>query len=197
MVDMSVLTRTTPRRGVRLGDRLRWGSGLLALALLVGACSSSAPADSDVEAADDRWRTIPLRDVRSGQEFRINDLDGKVVAIETMAIWCANCRTQQLEAREALDRLADPDLVYVSLDVDPNERAEELAEYARREGFAWHFAVASPELLRSLAASFGDQVLSPPATPLLVLGADGEVVEEGIGIKRADQLVALFEEHLP
>jgi len=85
-----------------------------------------------------------------------------------------------------LDRLADPDLVYVSLDVDPNERAEGLADYARREGFAWHFAVASPELSRSLAARFGDQVLSPPATPLLVVGPNGQVVEQGIGIKRAD-----------
>ncbi len=197
MVDMSVRDLPAPMRRVQPRDRLRWGSGLLALALLVGACSSSAPANADVAAADDRWRTIPLRDVRSGQEFRIEDLDGKVVAIETMAIWCANCRTQQLQAQEALDRLADPDLVYVSLDVDSNERAEELAEYARREGFEWHFAVASPELSRSLAASFGDQVLSPPATPLLVVGPDGQVVEHGIGIKRADQLVALFEEHLP
>ena len=114
-----------------------------------------------------------------------------------MAIWCANCRTQQLEAREALDRAGRSGSCYVSLDVDPNERAEGLADYARREGFAWHFAVASPELSRSLAARFGDQVLSPPATPLLVVGPNGQVVEQGIGIKRADQLVALFEEHLP
>ena len=186
-----------PRRRIRLGARLRWGSGLLALAVLAGACSSSAPPGSDAAATDDRWRTISLRDVGSGQEFRIDDLDGKLVAIETMAIWCANCRTQQVEAREALERLADPDLVFISLDVDPNERAEDLAEYAESEGFAWHFAVASPDLSRSLAASFGEQVLSPPATPLLVIGPDGQVVEQGVGMKSADELVALFEEHLP
>jgi thiol-disulfide isomerase/thioredoxin len=133
----------------------------------------------------------------SGTEFRIADFEGKVVAIETMAIWCLNCRAQQTEARAALERLDSPDLVYLSLDVDPNEPAAALADYARREGFGWRFAVAPPEVSRSLAATFGDQILSPPSTPLLVLDPDGQVVEQHLGIKSAADMVALFEEHLP
>jgi hypothetical protein len=84
----------------------------------------------------------------------------------------------------------------LSLDIDPNERAEDLSEYARREGFDWRFAVAPREVTRSLAATFGDQVLSPPSTPLIVLGPDGDVVEQHIGIKVAGELAALFEEQL-
>jgi hypothetical protein len=120
-----------------------------------------------------------------------------VVAIETMAIWCVTCRLQQAEARAALEQLDSPDLVYLSLDVDPNERAADLADYARREGFAWRFAVAPPEASRSLAATFGDQILSPPSTPLVVLDPEGEVVEQHLGIKSAADMVALFKEHLP
>jgi thiol-disulfide isomerase/thioredoxin len=138
-----------------------------------------------------------LRDVVSGEAFRIADLQGKVVVIEAMAIWCTTCRFQQLEAQAALDQVASPDVVYISLDVDPNERAEDLAEYARREGFDWLFVVASADVSRSLAATFGDQILSPPATPLVILGPDGQLIEKHTGIKGAGDLAALIKEHLP
>ncbi len=154
---------------------------------------SAAPSATPSEA----WRTASLRDVVSGETFRIDDLRGKVVVLETMAIWCVNCRIQQLEAQAALERVASPDVVYISLDVDPNEREADLAEYARREGFDWRFVVAYPEVSRSLAASFGEQVLSPPATPLVILGSDGAVIETHVGIKKAADLVALIEAHLP
>ena len=177
---------------------LRASVALLAVLFAAAACSTGGGASTnDAAAGDEAWRTAKIRDVVSGEEFRIADLEGKVVAIEAMAIWCLNCRFQQLEARAALDEVDSPDVVYLSLDIDPNERAEDLAEYARREGFDWRFAVASPEVARSLAASFGDQILSPPATPLVVLGPDGEVVAQHIGIKGARSLAALFEEHLP
>ncbi|MEW5990467.1 MAG: TlpA disulfide reductase family protein [Chloroflexota bacterium] len=171
---------------------------ILAAAIVVGACSGTTAGGSGEEpTGDEAWRTATLRDVVTGEEFRIADLEGKVVAIETMAIWCFNCRQQQGEAKAALDATDSADVVYVSLDVDPNERAEDLAAYAGREGYDWTFAVAPPEVSRSLAATFGDQVLSPPATPLIILGPDGQLIEKHIGIKSADDLAALFAEHLP
>jgi hypothetical protein len=171
---------------------------LLAVVFAVAACSTGGGGPGGAAAVgDEAWRTIPIRDVVSGEEFRIADLEGNVVAIETMAIWCVSCRFQQLEAQAALADVDSPDVVYLSLDVDPNERADDLAEYARREGFDWRFAVASPDVARSLAASFGDQVLSPPATPIVVLGPDGQVVEQHVGIMGAGDLAALFEEHMP
>jgi hypothetical protein len=138
-----------------------------------------------------------LFDVVSGEEVRIADLQGKVVVIEAMAIWCTTCWFQQLEAQAALDEVASSDVAYISLDVDPNERAEDLADYARREGFDWRFVVASAEMSRSLAATFGDQILSPPATPLVILGPNGQLIEKHTGIKSAGDLAALIEEHLP
>jgi thiol-disulfide isomerase/thioredoxin len=166
------------------------------LALAAAACSTGGAPPAQTGVVDDTWRQATLRDVVSGTEFRIAELEGKVVAIETMAIWCITCRQQQTEARAALEQLDSPDVVYLSLDVDPNERAADLADYARREGFGWRFAVAPPEVSRSLAATFGDQILSPPSTPLVVLDPDGEVVEQHLGIKSATDMVALFKEHL-
>jgi thiol-disulfide isomerase/thioredoxin len=170
---------------------------LLAASVAAAACSTGGGQSGGSGTVDGAWRSAALRDVVAGDEFRINDLRGKVVVLEAMAIWCVNCRQQQGEAQAALAQVNSADVVYISLDVDPNERAQDLAGYARREGFGWRFVVASPEVSRSLAATFGDQVLSPPATPLVVLGPDGEVIEKHIGIKSAADLAALLEEHLP
>jgi hypothetical protein len=170
---------------------------LLVVAFVTSACSSGGGQSAGPGTGDEPWRTAVLQDVISGEHFRISDLRGKVVAIEAMAIWCTTCRFQQLEAQAALERVDSPDVAYVSLDVDPNERAEDLSEYARHEGFTWRFAVATPEVSRSLAATFGDQILSPPATPLVILGPDGQLIEKHTGIKGAGDLAALIEEHLP
>ncbi|MBA2571314.1 MAG: redoxin domain-containing protein [Chloroflexi bacterium] len=177
---------------------MRFAAAVLSVAVLGSACSSAGSGGgSSTGPGDELWRTTAMQDAVTGEEVRIADLEGKVVAIEAMAIWCTTCRTQQLEAQAALEQVGSPDVVYISLDVDPNERPADLAEYARREGFEWRFVVAPQEVSRSLARTFGDQILSPPATPLVVLAPDGRVVEQHIGIKSAGDLAALFEEHLP
>ena len=170
---------------------------VLVLGMISAACAASIADRATSAPGAEGWRTAVLRDVVTGEEFAIKDLEGKVVAIETMAIWCVNCRLQQGEAQAALAEVASRDVVYISLDVDPNERASDLAEYARRQGYGWRFVVASREVARSLATTFGDQILSPPSTPLLVLGPDGALIEKHLGVKSADELAGLFREHLP
>ncbi len=176
-----------------LRSALAW---LVGAVLVAAACSSGTTA-STAKPTDDAWRTTALVDTRSGETFTIDELKGKLVVVEPMAIWCSNCRIQQGEAAVALDRLDDPDIVYVSVDVDPNERAGDLAAYADGAGFDWGFVVATKEVARSLAATFGDQILSPPSTPLILIGPDGEVVDQHFGIRGADDLVELFSQYLP
>lgn len=168
---------------------------LVAVACSAGA-GSPAPADPTAAKADAAWRTATLVDTRTGESFSVDSLRGKLVAIELMAAWCSNCKIQQLEAATALSRLNDPNIVYVSVDVDPHEGAKDLADYAERSGFDWRFVVATTEVARSLAATFGDQVLSPPSTPLILVGPDGTVVDQHFGIRGADDLIKLFSEHL-
>ena len=198
---------------------LRAACTVLAIVLVAAACSpggatsglpagTESPSDApeavtgvgpeaEAEPAQgEPWRTLPLEDVRTGETFRIADLEGKLVAIEPMAIWCSNCRIQQHEAVAALAEIDSDDLVYIGIDVDPNERARALARYAQDEGFDWPFVIASRDLARSLAESFGDQILSPPSTPLILIAPGGDVLDVHFGIRRADELAAVFDEHL-
>ena len=43
------------------------------------------------------WYSYDLTDINTGAVFSIEDYSGKVVLIETMAVWCGNCLKQQLE----------------------------------------------------------------------------------------------------
>ena len=139
--------------------------------------------------------TDPLTDVRTGATFRIADLAGKVVFLEGMATWCPPCVTQQSEADVALRQLPPGSIVYISLDIDPREDRATLAAYADSHHFAWTYAIAGPALLRHLAAMFGDPVLSPPATPIIVVDADGSATLTETGIKTWQRLVEIARKH--
>ena len=143
------------------------------------------------------WATAELTDVRNGTTFRIADLvaSNKVVFIETMAIWCSNCRTQQRDVVKALAGL-DPDrVVWIGIDVEASESASDLADYSRSLGFDWPYVIGDQAFLRALAAEFGDQVLSPPATPIAVIGTDGTVTLTEFGHKSVDRITELAAAH--
>ena len=163
---------------------------------MAGAAGSAGPSQGG-DPADEIWRTAALVDVRTDEAFTIDGLRGKLVAIEPMAIWCTSCRVQQREAVKAIAAVQSDDLVYVGLDVDPAESADDLATYSVELGFDWPFAIASTDVARSLAAAFGDQILSPPSTPLILVGPDGTILETHFGIRRAAELESLFRQHLP
>ena len=137
------------------------------------------------------WATAELVDVSTGETFRIADHAGKVVLIEAIAIWCSNCRVQQGNVQAALARLPAGGVVYVVLDVDPNEDGKSLAAYRIQNGFEGRYAVAGKDVARALAAEFGDQFLNPPSTPMLVVGTDGTVTLTAFGPKSPDEIVAL------
>ncbi|MDQ3689237.1 MAG: TlpA family protein disulfide reductase [Chloroflexota bacterium] len=154
------------------------------------AMESSAPASVAGEPTD-ALLAVELTDVRSGETFTLGDLaeaDGPVL-LEPMAVWCTNCVAQQ---REVVTAHETGDFASVSLDVDLSESPEDLAAYADREGFDWHFAMADPELYRALQDRFGVASTNPPSTPLIIIGADGTVtpLEFGRGTRGAQELLA-------
>jgi len=151
---------------------------LAALCLALTGCSAAVVPSAPPSGADP-LRSVVLRDVRTGAEFTVGELAAaRPVLLETMAIWCTNCRGQQHQVVDA-HRLADFDSV--SLDVDPNERADDLAEYADREGFDWRFAVAGADLAAMLRDRFGTAVLNPPSMPKILFRTDGSVELIGLG----------------
>jgi len=153
-------------------------------ALLAGLClamvgCSAALTSSPLPSGDDPLRSVVLRDVRTGAEFTIGELAAsRPVLLETMAIWCTNCRGQQ---HQVVDAHFLADFESVSLDVDPNERPDDLADYAEGEGFDWRFAVADAELARMLRDRFGTAVLNPPSMPKILFRTDGTVELFGLG----------------
>lgn len=144
---------------------------------------------------DQPWATTELTDVATGESFRIADLAGKTVIIETMAIWCSNCRAQQGDVYAALEDLDPARVEYVLLDVDPNESSPALAEYRDRNGFTGVYAIAGRKVARALADEFGDQVLNPPSTPMILIGSDGRVTLTDFGHKGPKKIVALARDH--
>ena len=158
------------------------------------AVASTAPTAA--LQLDQAWATAALADVTTGETFRIADLvaAGKVVFIETMAIWCVNCRAQQQEAVTAFEEL-DPDrTAWVAIDIESSEMAEALAAYREEHRFPFVYVIADDDLARALVADFGDVVLSPPSVNVIVVGTDGRVTHLR-GHKDASELRALAAEH--
>ncbi|NIV39605.1 MAG: redoxin domain-containing protein [Anaerolineae bacterium] len=122
------------------------------------------------------WFSAELTDVNSGETLTVADLKGKVVLVETMAIWCSNCLRQQKEVKALHETLGMEDgLVTLVLDIDPNENAEHLRDYAAKHGFDWTYVVAPREVAREIGQLYGDQFLNPPSTPMLIVDRHGEV----------------------
>ena len=169
--------------GYRAGMRILTVA-VVAIGLALTSCAGS-PATSIRPSDTQALRMLPLRDVRTGAEFTVGQLvaDGPVL-LEPMAIWCTNCRGQQ---HQVVDAHGLADFASISLDVDPNERPDDLAAYADREGFDWRFAVADADLAQLLRDQFGSAVLNPPSMPKILFRTDGSVELIGLG----EQLTAL------
>jgi cytochrome oxidase Cu insertion factor (SCO1/SenC/PrrC family) len=184
--------------------RLRFLSFFSAFALLLTACASSQAVKTSVpqpattaKATTPEWFDMELVDAQTGETFTMNDYAGKVVLLETMAMWCPNCVVQANEIRKLHEVLGDPeDLISVSLDVDVNEDTKSLGEYASGYDFDWHFAVAPLLVARALGNLYTAQYLNPPLNPMLIIDRDGNVHHLEYGIKDAKTLQKAVEPYL-
>jgi cytochrome oxidase Cu insertion factor (SCO1/SenC/PrrC family) len=163
-----------------------------------GVVTTPEPAIvSTTTATTPAWFDMELTDAQTGETFTMNDYAGKVILLETMAIWCPNCTVQGNEVRNLHEALGNPDdLISVSLDVDINEDSASLKEYAYGFGFDWHFAIAPLEVARALGNLYTAQYLNPPLSPMLIIDRDGNVHHLEYGIKDAEALQKIVEPYL-
>ncbi len=133
------------------------------------------------------WFNVEMTDVNTGTRFRISDFTGKVVLVDTMAVWCPTCQGEmsQIAQLPAMIGPASSDLVRISLDVDPNEDATILKKFADKNKFDWIIAVAPIEVGRFLATHYDEQFLNPPTQPMLFIDRTGGVYGLPFGIKSA------------
>jgi cytochrome oxidase Cu insertion factor (SCO1/SenC/PrrC family) len=182
----------------------------LSLALTIVGC---APAQAGVTNAPENpaqilptnttvpetpeWFDMELTDAQTGEVFTINDYAGKVILLETMAMWCPNCVVQANEVRNLHELLGDPeDFISISLDVDLNEDQASLKEYAYGYGFDWHFVVAPLLVARALGNLYTAQYLNPPLSPMMVIDRGGNVHHLEYGLKEAETLEKIVAPYL-
>jgi len=174
------------------------------LILLMSAC---APAQIDISDSQEsssinsgttpEWFDMELTDVQTGETFTINDYAGKVVLLETMAMWCPTCLLQSGQIQKLYEVLENPeDLISVSLDVDVNEDAATLKSYAADYGLDWHVAVAPRLVARELGNLYSAQYLNPPLAPMLIIDRNGEVHQLEYGLKEVEVLQNAVEPYL-
>ncbi|MEZ4672937.1 MAG: TlpA disulfide reductase family protein [Caldilineaceae bacterium] len=135
------------------------------------------------------WQTLPLTDARTGATFTLADFTGKHVFVETMATWCTNCRQQLGNVKGAFTQAADAEIVFIAISVETDLAAATLAQYANSNDFGWAFAVATPDLVRALADTFGPTIANPPATPHFWIHPDGTHSDLVTGFESGDAIL--------
>lgn len=152
-------------------------------------------SDSMMEAP--AWFGVQLTNVRTAEAFTVSDFKGKVVLVETLAMWCSNCKQQQGQVKALHALIGDnPDFVSIGLDIDPNENGTDLQGYINSNGFDWIYAVAPAEVSRELSNLYGAQFINPPSTPMLIIDRKGEVHLLPFGIKSAEDLFNAVDQYL-
>jgi len=149
------------------------------------------------EMAAPVWFSARLTDVNTGNSFQVADFKGKVVLVETMAVWCSTCLQQQgqVKALHGLLGMRD-DWVSLALDIDPNENDSTLKKHATNRGFDWRYAVASADVAREIGQLYGNQFLNPPSAPMFIIDRLGKVHPLPFGVKSAQDLKASVETFL-
>ncbi len=170
-------------------------AALLVAVVLMLTGPAVAPT-SGAAMEEPKWLKAPLTDVRTGTSFTMAGFKGKVVLVEMMAVWCPKCLDQQRNMAMLQKQVTTPDLVMVSLDIDATETADLLKRHVERYGFGWPFAVASREVAREISTLYGNQFLSPPATPMLMIDRKGKVHTLEMGIKSVEILRKMADKFL-
>lgn len=149
------------------------------------------------DTSDPTWLDYQFTDAVTGETFSISGFKGKVVLVETMAMWCSNCMKQQIQVRELHERLGErDDFIGIGIDVDLNEDLGMLAAYVQKNEFSWLYSVASTEVLAGIQDSLGGQFLNPPSTPIVLFDKEGNPHALPFGIKSADELLGFVEPFL-
>jgi thiol-disulfide isomerase/thioredoxin len=152
---------------------------------------------SEEPAVDPTWVDYEFTDAATGETFSISSYKGKVVLVETMAMWCSNCLKQQTQVKELHALLGDrEDFIGIGIDVDLNEDIVRLAGYVEKYGFDWRYSVAPQEVLAGIQSDLGGQFLNPPSTPIVLFDKEGQPHPLPFGIKSANELLSFVEQYL-
>ncbi|NCN98633.1 hypothetical protein COU62_00310 [Candidatus Pacearchaeota archaeon CG10_big_fil_rev_8_21_14_0_10_35_219] len=118
------------------------------------------------------WMNTKLEDVRTGENFKISDFEGKPVLLESFAVWCPTCTKQQKELKKLHEEFGDS-IVSISLDTDQNEDEAKILTHINENGFEWYYAISPIQMTQSLMSDFGNGIINAPSAPVVLICEDG------------------------
>lgn len=127
---------------------------------------------TESSSANSVWRSAELTDILTDETFTVADQPGPVL-LHSFAVWCPKCGRQHDHLKSLSEEVSD-DVTLVSLNVDPNEDAATVREYAAADGYDWRFVVPPTAVTDSLIEAFGTSITSPPSVPVVVACPGGE-----------------------
>jgi len=170
-----------------------WLWVVIGVIVIVGVVLLSSNLKQQKTLKDESQETVPwinseLKDVRTGETFKISDFEGKPVLLESFAVWCPTCTKQQKEVKKLHEELGDS-IVSVSLDTDPNEDESKILAHINENGFEWYYAVSPIEMTQALMSDFGNSIINAPSAPMVLVCKDGSYRKlGGTGARGVDRL---------
>jgi hypothetical protein len=168
---------------------------IVLISLLIISCSqNTAETVSDVETQEiivpstnsSNWQEIDFADIITGQTFKITDFSGKIVLLESFAVWCPTCTRQQEHIQE-FHSLAT-EIITISLDTDPNENIETVKNHIQSNNFEGIYAIAPREMTQSLIDEFGIRIVNAPSVPIVLICDTGDTRLLARGLKNPEKL---------
>jgi cytochrome oxidase Cu insertion factor (SCO1/SenC/PrrC family) len=133
------------------------------------------------------WMTEVLTDVNSKETFAIAQFKGTPILLESFAVWCPRCTSQQKNIQALHEEVGD-EVISISLNTDPNEDAARVQDHTARHGFTGRYAIAPKELTQALIDEFGISVVNAPSVPVVLVCEDLSTRLLPRGIKSANTL---------
>ena len=123
------------------------------------------------------------------KHFKISNFKGTPILLESFAVWCPTCLSQQKEMGKLKAREGDA-IIHISLDTDPNEDETKVREHLETYGLHWYFAISPPELTKALIDEFGLRIVSAPSAPVVLICDQQSTRFLPSGVKSADELLS-------
>ena len=156
---------------------------------IVSSSVTSSSITSVSSIADNRELALDfsLVDIE-GNSFSLSDFRGKIVIVDFMAIWCGPCKDQIPHYGIVWEQYRD-EVVIISIDVDPNETSEMLADFSSNFPYAtWIWAADASHL------GIDYEIYSIPTT--IVVDQNGYISSRHIGVTKSPALIEEIEQLL-
>jgi len=151
--------------------------------------NATAPTQPTTVTTATGWKDSELKDVRTGSKFKISDFYSKPILVESFAVWCPKCKTQQDEFKKLKSELGDS-VIFISLDTDANEDEAKILDHINRYSYDWYYAVSPTAITQDLIKEYGVGIVNAPSTPVILICPKLQTKQLASGIKDVAELKA-------